>query len=229
MLSYAKRMGYIANNPARGIPKPADNPRPFHLSSEGYRELGQALQIAEREGEHWQATAAIRLIALTGCRRSEILNLKWREVDFKRSCLRLGDSKTGVSERPLPVAAQDILATCKRECDYVLPSITRRDRSYASAFPKAWRRVIGSAYTPHGLRHAYASAANELDLNDLRIGELLGHARLGVTNGYIAKMDNVLLAAAEKVSRYIVNAMSGCPQETDRTVAGPAARAAIVI
>ena len=53
------------------------------------------------KGEHWQAIAAIRLIALTGCRRSEILNLKWSEVDFKGSCLRLGDTKTGASIRPV--------------------------------------------------------------------------------------------------------------------------------
>ena len=60
-----------------------------------YRDLGRALQAAERKGEHWQALAAIQLLALTGCRRAEILNLKWSEVDFANSCLRLGDTKTG--------------------------------------------------------------------------------------------------------------------------------------
>ena len=82
MLTYAKEMGYIEHNPAHGIRKPADKRRSFRLAPEGYRALGQALAAAERKGEHWQAIAAIRLLALTGCRRSEILNLKWSEVDL---------------------------------------------------------------------------------------------------------------------------------------------------
>ena len=144
---------------------------------------GKPLKAAERRGEHWQAIAAIRLLALTGCRRSEILNLKWSEVDFKGSCLRLGDTKTGASIRPLPEAAHAILARLKRDGDYVFPGVSRADRSYASVFPKAWRRIVGPGYSPHGLRHAYASAAHELGLGELTIKALLGHARLGVTSG----------------------------------------------
>jgi hypothetical protein len=71
MLTYAKEVGYIAHNPAHGIRKPADKRRSFRLAPEEYRALGQALEAAERKGEHWQAPGAIRMIALTGCRRSE--------------------------------------------------------------------------------------------------------------------------------------------------------------
>jgi hypothetical protein len=37
----------------------------------GYRRLGKRLAAAERAGMRWQALEAIRLIALTGCRREE--------------------------------------------------------------------------------------------------------------------------------------------------------------
>jgi integrase len=209
MLTYAKEMGYIEHSPAHGIRKPADKRRSFRLAPEGYRVLGQAIEAAERKGEHWQATAAIRIIALTGCRRSEILHLKWSEVDLANSCLRLGDTKTGASIRPLPKAAQAILRHIKPTGEHVFPGVTRGDKSYASVFPKAWRRIVGPAYTPHGLRHAYASAAHELSLGELTIKALLGHARLGVTSGYIATVDSLVLAAAEKVTRYIDSAMTG--------------------
>ena len=149
------------------------------------------------------------MIALTGCRRSEILNLKWSEVDLANACLRLGDTKTGASIRPLPEAAQAILNRIQRQGEYVFPGVSRGDKSYASVFPKAWRRIVGAAYSPHGLRHAYASAAHELGLGELTIKALLGHARLGVTSGYIATVDSLVLAAAEKVARYIDSAMSG--------------------
>jgi integrase len=209
MLTYAREVGYIEHNPAHGIRKPADKRRSFRLAPEGYRALGEVLEAAELNGEHWQAIAAVRLIALIGCRRSEILNLKWSELDLANGCLRLGDTKTGASVRPLPQTAQAILKRIERQGDYVFPGVTRGDKSYASVFPKAWRRIVGQSYTPHGLRHAYASAAHELGLGELTIKALLGHTRLGVTSGYIATVDSLLLAAAEKVTRYIAGAMTG--------------------
>jgi integrase len=209
MLTYAREVGYIEHNPAHGIRKPADKRRSFRLALEGYRALGQALEAAEHKGEHWQAIAAIRLIAVIGCRRSEILHLKRSEIDLTNSCLRLGDTKTGASIRPLPKAAQAILSRIKPSGDYVFPGVTRGDKSYASVFPKAWRRILGVAYGPHGLRHAYASAAHELGFGELIIKALLGHARLGVTSGYITTVDSLLLAAADKVANYIDGAMTG--------------------
>jgi integrase len=209
MLTYAKEFGYIERNPAHGIRKPADKRRSFRLAPNEYRALGQALERAEHRGEHWQAIAAIRLLALTGCRRSEILNLKWGEVDFENACLRLGETKTGASIRPLPKPAQAIFARIHRRGEHVFPGVSRSDKSYASVFPKAWRRIVGAAYSPHGLRHAYASAAHELGFSELIIKALLGHARVGVTSGYIAPVDSFLLAAAEKVAQYISEVMTG--------------------
>jgi integrase len=209
MLTYAKEMGYIEHNPAHGVRKPADKRRSFRLGAEEYRALDFALENAKQTGEHWQAAASIQLIALTGCRRSEILNLKWQEVDFENACLRLDETKTGASIRPLPKAARAILSRIKCQGEYVFPGVNRGEKSYASVFPKAWRRIVGDEYSPHGLRHAYASAAHELGLSELTIKALLGHARVGATSGYIATVDSLLLAAAEKVARYIDGAMSG--------------------
>ena len=209
MLTYAKEVGYIEHNPARGIRKPADKRRSFRLALKGYRDLGHALEAAERNGEHWQALVAIQLLAVTGCRRAEIVKPKWSEVDFASSCLRLGDTKTGFSIRPLPEPVRAILAGLKREGDFVLPARRGSGKSYASVFPKAWRRIVGEDYSPHGLRHAYASAAHELGLSELTIKALLGHARIGVTSGYVARVDELLLSAADKVARYVWRSMTG--------------------
>ena len=43
----------------------------------------------------------IRLLLLTGCRKGEIVNLRWREVE--RDTLNLADSKTGGYFPPTPV------------------------------------------------------------------------------------------------------------------------------
>ena len=209
MLTYAKEVGYIEHNPARGIRKPADKRRSFRLALKGYRDLGRALEAAEQKEEHWQAVAAIQLLAVTGCRRAEIVNLKWSEVDFANSCLRLGDTKTGLSIRPLPEPARAILAGLDRLGEFVFPARSRTDKSYASVFPKSWLRIVGNDYSPHGLRHAYASTAHELNFGELTIKALLGHARVGVTSGYVARVDDLLLAAADKVARYVWRSMTG--------------------
>ena len=38
-------------------------------------------------------SAAIKLLLLTGCRKSEILDLRWADVDFDNDCLRLKDKQ----------------------------------------------------------------------------------------------------------------------------------------
>jgi site-specific recombinase XerD len=74
---------------------------------------------------------------------------------------------------------------------------------------RSWRRIVGKAYSPHGLRNAYAGAAHELGYSELTIKALLGHARLGVTSRYVATVDTFLLTAAENVARYARGAMNG--------------------
>ena len=51
---------------------------------------------------------------LTGCRRNEILTLRWEEVDLAAGELRLGDSKTGARTIPLSPEAVRVLAGLPR-------------------------------------------------------------------------------------------------------------------
>ena len=97
MLTYAISMGIIEQNVAHGIRKPKDRVRDRRLSSSEYKTLGELLDKAEQTIEFAPTVAITRLLALTGCRRSEIIKLKWRDVDFENSCLRLSDSKEGAS------------------------------------------------------------------------------------------------------------------------------------
>jgi integrase len=74
------------------------------------------LARAERDaGEPAAAILAIRLLLLTGCRKGEILGLRWENVDLERSCLRLPDSKTGAKTVLLGAAALQLLAEAKHE------------------------------------------------------------------------------------------------------------------
>ena len=73
------------------------------------------IEELEAEGANRKATDIMRLWALTGCRRDEIAALRWTEIDVERGSLRLEESKTGASVRPLAAAAVALLATIDRD------------------------------------------------------------------------------------------------------------------
>jgi integrase len=57
------------------------------------------LRDAAKHEKYAMTGDIIRQIALTGCRRSEMIGLKWTEADTDASCLRLEDSKEGESQQ----------------------------------------------------------------------------------------------------------------------------------
>jgi len=84
-----------ADNPARGVKKAPVRKVERYLSEAEIARLAEALDGEVQESGNPYPPAAIKLLLLTGCRKGEIVNLRWDHVDFERECLRLADSKTG--------------------------------------------------------------------------------------------------------------------------------------
>ena len=89
------------SNPCLGIAKNPRNNIARFLDADELARLGRALD--DREAQWPEAIAAIRLLALTGCRRSEVLNLRWRDIG--PDAINLRDSKTGARIGCVPVSA----------------------------------------------------------------------------------------------------------------------------
>ncbi|MDI7775502.1 site-specific integrase [Asticcacaulis sp. EMRT-3] len=219
ILSFAVSEGIISINPCRGVKRPADARREVRLSPEQYRALGNALRASDANAEAWQAVAAFRLIAFTGCRLGEVQKLKWSEVDLSGHALRLSDSKTGQSVRPLGAAAVSLLSELPRTGPFVFPSPTNGKAAYGS-LPNAWKRIMAralttdpetdlSGLTPHGLLHAFARTGGDLGLTEITIAALLGHTAATVTGRYIHHLDTALIAAADRVAARIGAHMDG--------------------
>jgi integrase len=211
ILSFAASEGLITVNPARGIRRPADQRRDIRLSQHQYASLGEALAKAEVEGENTAGLRAMKLLALTGCRRGEIERLRWAEVDIAGQCLRLKETKEGKSIRPLGKIAIDLISALPGDDEFVFPSRVK-GKPFAG-LPKLWRRVVGRTtlahVTPHGLRHAYASVASDLGYAEPTIAALLGHATGSTTSRYIHHLDSALIAAADSVCAHIASALDG--------------------
>src|ERR1700726_701053 len=70
-------------NPCRRLKKHTQRRRERYLSAQELARVGGALAEAERDAsERAAAILAIRLLLVTGCRKSEILGLRWEDVDL---------------------------------------------------------------------------------------------------------------------------------------------------
>lgn len=213
IMTYAVEAGIIDINPVHGIKKPKDNVRQRRLSEAEYRILGWMLADAERLDTYETFAMVVRQIALTGCRRSEIIGLKWADVDLESSCLRLSDSKEGASVRPIGLPVVEFLEArgLNADGDYVFPGV--RCAEHYGAIANQWDRIFKDSalgdVTPHVLRHSFASIANDLGFTEITIAALLGHSKGSVTSKYVHTLDATLVMAADTIAGYIQGLLNG--------------------
>ena len=105
---------------------------------------------------------------LTGCRRNEILTLKWEDVDLEAGELRLRDSKTGPRDVPLPAAAVSVLAVLPRVPGNPWVIAGAKPGGHVSNLNDHWLRIRARAGLEdvriHDLRHSCAGLVRFLSL-----------------------------------------------------------------
>lgn len=215
LFTYAIEKGFRpdGSNPVTGVKKFPDKKETRFLNVSDFTKLGDALAVLEAKGVNPYGLAGIRLLMLTGCRKSEVQNLKWVDVDFENSCLRLPDSKTGSKVILLGTPAIDLLRNIPRQKgnDFVLPS-TRGNGNFVG-LPKTWNHVRKRAgldwATLHILRHSFASFGAGSGLGLPVIGHLLGHKDSATTARYAKVALDPAKIAADKISEGIASAMGG--------------------
>ena len=201
ILKEAELMGYRreGSNPCRGIRRYRRKGRERFLSNEEIRRI--AARLAVHEAELPLEVAAIRLLMLTGCRKSEVVTLRWS--DYRAGHWFLRDSKTGPRTVWLSRAAREVLERIPRTSVWVFPvrkGDEPRSRNWLDPF---WRRVRTEADLPdvriHDVRHTYATFALRHGESVLAIARLLGHASPSTTLKYTHLADAMVREAAETV------------------------------
>ncbi|QIQ86457.1 site-specific integrase [Erythrobacter sp.] len=176
------------------------------LSDQEFRRLGAAIDKHRRSRP--VHCAALQLLILTGCRRSEITGLTWSEVKSRR--LLLTDSKTGPRTVWLGEAAWTII-----KC---LPRHKRRPEVFFN--PKTGRKVdIDCLWKDvreeaglhgvrlHDLRHSFASHAAARSETLPMIGKLLGHRHVTTTARYAHLDDGPVIEAGQRIGDLIEEMM----------------------
>ena len=194
-------------NPCRSVEKYAERSRERFLTDAEFTRLGRVLNEAVDSGAvPPKAVTAIRLLMLTGCRKSEILTLRWSDVDLAAGELHLSDAKTGPRAVQLAPTAVALLEALPRRMDspWVFPGNDRNGRYSGGGLDHAWRTVRAAAGLEdvrlHDLRHSFASRALALGGTLPVIGKLLGHSDIETTARYAHLPQDSIHETAERIA-----------------------------
>jgi integrase len=204
-------------NPCRAVRRYKEVRRERFLAPDEYRELGRVLKEAEANGSvRPSAVAALRLLMLTGCRKNEIMGLRWDDVDRVARELRLSDTKTGSRIVPLAPAAVRVLAALPRDSDNPWVIAGKKAGSHLTDLQHPWRRIRARAGLDgvriHDLRHSFASRAVALGESLPMIGKLLGHTQVQTTARYAHLAHDTVKASASRVAESIGDALASARQ-----------------
>ncbi len=187
-------------NPVRGVPRVKfSNARETYVNAE---EAARLIAAAEKS-RNKQLAAIIQLLLLLGMRVSELLSMRWENVDTEKRTIFIPTSKTGRSRRlPLPQAAVDVIDGLPRPdgAIYLFPN-PRNPKKHLTTIKHGWQAAREAAGLEtlriHDLRHSAASAWINNGVGLATVGKLLGHADLASTSRYSHLADDTLMAAVE--------------------------------
>jgi integrase len=230
MFAWGVEHDLVAANPFAGVKLSSAPTRERFLTKEQAGALLGALANLEAETEISGVFGdALRLLLLTGARKTEILGLRWAEVDMERHALllppertkaggRTGERRITLSAPALAIVARRRAAaedardraneegTASAEPDFVFPAARGDGHAIGlrRAFVKACKRAKLTGLRVHDLRHSFASFAVADGASLFLIGKLLGHASARTTERYAHLASDPLLDAVNQIGRRIM-------------------------
>ena len=204
ILYAAEYDGLIASNPIRGR-------RVKKLEENNSREKAiLAMNLTDEDLRRLVDSAAphlkpiLSLAIITGMRKSEILKMKWKDIDLRLGTIRVPaeNSKTK-RERFIPIDANLIaeLDSIERKGDYIFlnPGTGKNIMEIKRSFKTALKAAGIEDLHFHDLRHLAAyRLAKVTDI--VTASKILGHASIQMTMRYVHPTDTDKRAAIEKAA-----------------------------
>ena len=191
MFNKAIEWGWNGKNPCDGIKKFKEKSRERFLSAEELSRFFEALQTLESK-----ITADyIMLSLLTGARKSNVLEMKWEDINFDEKIWYIKETKNGTSQRlPLSENAIEILQArleIKGKSSFVFASVESKTGHLVEP-KRAWATLLKRANIQdlrlHDLRRTLGSYLAMTGASNFVIGKTLNHKSQSATAIY-ARLD----------------------------------------
>ena len=228
MFAWGVEHGLVKANPFASVKLDRAPVRERFLSREEAGRLIDALETLEAEaGVNSAFCDAILLLLLTGARKTEILGLRWSEVNSERQVLLLPPGRTkagGVNgERRITLSPPALAILAKRQSQsgqaegFVFPAI--RGEGHIIGVRRPFAKACMQAELPrvriHDLRHSFASFAIADGASLFLVGKLLGHASARTAERYAHLSGDPLQDAAAAIGHKLMPTRA-VGQEVDR-------------
>jgi integrase len=204
--------GMRASSPVRGVQRNQEPKRKRYLSGDELARLTKVLA----EYQNREAADALRLILLTGARKSEALSATWDQLDLAAGTwTKPGATTKQKTEHHVPLSAP---------ARQLLAQIRERNKSAKFVFPgpgptghrtnlkRDWAQICKAAgitgLRVHDLRHSFAAQLASAGIGLHLIGGLLGHSTPQTSHRYAHLLDGALRSATERVGAIITGEQS---------------------
>lgn len=178
------RWGYVGgDNPCKHVTKNRLQSRTRYLPKSDLLRVLSALDSVPNQ----QAAAAFKLLIYTGCRKMEVLSLRWSQIDLDAKVLTLHNTK-GARTHVLPLVdeAVEVLKGLRKTSPFVFPSNSKC--GYLLWPSRTWARVLRMTKLEdvriHDLRRTLGSLLAQDGESTLRIGDVYDHQSEAVTRVY---------------------------------------------
>jgi len=160
--------------------------------------------LNKKEFEHIKPIIICALY--TGMRKSEILKLKWSQIDFDNGYIDILKSKSG-KERKIPLAQKlknELLKMGKNGEEFVFinPDTQKPYFDIKKSFASLLKKAEITNFRFHDLRHTVATRLVESGIDLLIVQELLGHANIQTTMRYAHPVPERKQIAINKLNEY---------------------------
>ena len=198
-------------NPCRHVQRFKERKVERYLSREELARLASTLSEAEHQRTEMPSViSALRLLIFTGCRRGEILGLRWEHLDLERRLLLLPDSKTGQKTILLNEPAMEVLRGIERQPDNPHVIVGKFPGTHLENLKDPWGRIRKAAGIEdvriHDLRHTFASFGVAAGFSLPILGKSLGHQQAATTQRYAHLGEDPVRQLVESVGAELAEA-----------------------
>ena len=197
-----KKKGYIGSNPATAVELYEEKPKNVILYPDEIRKLLEAMSN-DKNNDSFLWNMAILFLLVFGARTSNVLKMKWSEIDLDNLLWSVPKTKNGEPKiytiPPMILSFFYDLKKYKIEGnDYVLPS-TKSKSGHIFEVKKHLNKLLKKIgverhIRPHDLRHTYGTMSALMNHSPSIIQTELGHRTLNASNRYINLANQMIVS-----------------------------------